>query len=67
MAEKRNLETGDDCSIQRTLAVIGDRWTLLILRDVFRGVHRFGSHEEAERWQIHQMAHIHARRSLTTT
>lgn len=29
------------CSIQRTLDVIGDRWTLLILRDVFRGVRRF--------------------------
>lgn len=31
----------DACSIQRTLDVIGDRWTLLILRDVFRGVRRF--------------------------
>lgn len=29
------------CSIQRTLDLIGDRWTLLILRDVFRGVRRF--------------------------
>lgn len=29
------------CSIARTLEVIGDRWTLLILRDVFRGVRRF--------------------------
>ena len=29
------------CSIAATLAVIGDRWTLLILRDVFRGVRRF--------------------------
>ena len=29
------------CSIEATLAVIGDRWTLLILRDVFRGVRRF--------------------------
>ncbi|MEZ5168882.1 MAG: helix-turn-helix domain-containing protein [Acidimicrobiales bacterium] len=31
----------DDCSIQRTLDLIGDRWTLLILRDIFRGVRRF--------------------------
>ncbi len=31
----------DTCSIQRTLDVIGDRWTLLILRDIFRGVRRF--------------------------
>ncbi|MBT5138186.1 MAG: helix-turn-helix transcriptional regulator [Acidimicrobiaceae bacterium] len=30
-----------DCSIQRTLDLIGDRWTLLILRDIFRGVRRF--------------------------
>ena len=29
------------CSIARTLEVIGDRWTLLILRDAFRGVRRF--------------------------
>jgi DNA-binding HxlR family transcriptional regulator len=30
-----------DCTIARTLSVIGDRWTLLILRDVFLGVRRF--------------------------
>lgn len=30
-----------DCSIAATLNVISDRWTMLILRDVFRGVHRF--------------------------
>jgi DNA-binding HxlR family transcriptional regulator len=29
------------CSIERTLEVIGDRWTMLILRDSFRGVRRF--------------------------
>jgi DNA-binding HxlR family transcriptional regulator len=28
-------------SIARTLEVIGDRWTMLILRDVFRGLRRF--------------------------
>ncbi|HIE66938.1 MAG TPA: transcriptional regulator [Acidimicrobiia bacterium] len=32
---------GDDCSIAATLAAVGDRWTLLILRDLFRGVRRF--------------------------
>ncbi len=31
----------DECSIAATLAVIGDRWTMLILRDAFRGVKRF--------------------------
>ena len=29
------------CSLARTLAVVGDRWTLLILRDCFLGVRRF--------------------------
>lgn len=29
------------CSISRALTVIGDRWTLLILRDCFAGVSRF--------------------------
>lgn len=31
----------DTCSIAATLDVIGDRWTLLILRDAFRGIRRF--------------------------
>lgn len=30
-----------ECSIAGTLEVIGDRWTVLILRDAFRGVRRF--------------------------
>jgi len=29
-------------SISAALAVIGDRWSLLVLRGVFRGLHRFG-------------------------
>jgi DNA-binding HxlR family transcriptional regulator len=29
------------CSIARSLEVIGDRWTLLIVRDALRGVRRF--------------------------
>lgn len=29
------------CSIARTLAIIGDRWTLLILRNTFLGIRRF--------------------------
>jgi DNA-binding HxlR family transcriptional regulator len=31
----------ETCSIARTLAVAGDRWTLLVLRDVANGVRRF--------------------------
>jgi len=30
-----------ECSLARTLEVIGDRWTLLVIRDAFLGVHRF--------------------------
>lgn len=30
-----------DCSLARTLAVVGDRWTLLILRECFLRVRRF--------------------------
>ncbi len=31
----------ETCSIARTLALIGDRWTLLVLRDLSNGVRRF--------------------------
>lgn len=34
-------ETEQQCSIARALAIVGDRWTVLILRDAFRGVRRF--------------------------
>lgn len=35
-------EIGDmRCSVARTLSVIGDRWTLLIVRDAFLGVRKF--------------------------
>jgi DNA-binding HxlR family transcriptional regulator len=30
-----------DCPIARSMAVLGDRWTLLVLRDCFFGVSRF--------------------------
>ena len=30
-----------NCSVARTLEVLGDRWTFLILREIFFGVHRF--------------------------
>ncbi|MFE2653282.1 winged helix-turn-helix transcriptional regulator, partial [Streptomyces sp. NPDC059346] len=30
-----------DCSIAQALDVVGDWWTLLIVRDTARGVHRF--------------------------
>ena len=30
-----------ECSVANTVQVIGDRWTVLILRDAFQGVRRF--------------------------
>jgi DNA-binding HxlR family transcriptional regulator len=32
---------GQVCSIARTLEIVGERWTVLILRDVFLGLRRF--------------------------
>jgi DNA-binding HxlR family transcriptional regulator len=32
---------GQNCSIARALEVVGDRWTLLVVRDVALGFHRF--------------------------
>ena len=37
---KRDYD-GQNCSIARTLELIGERWTLLIIRDAFLGVRRF--------------------------
>jgi DNA-binding HxlR family transcriptional regulator len=37
-----NDYAGQNCSAARTLEVIGERWTLLIVRDAFYGVKRFG-------------------------
>ncbi|MGO8916001.1 MAG: winged helix-turn-helix transcriptional regulator [Stellaceae bacterium] len=34
------------CSVARTVSVIGDRWTLLILRDCFLRVRRFEAFEQ---------------------
>jgi len=35
-------DVGDlNCSVARTLAVIGDRWTMLVLRNAFMGIRRF--------------------------
>ena len=30
------------CALARALEVVGERWTLLIVRDLFLGVRRFG-------------------------
>lgn len=35
------------CSVARTLEIIGDRWTWLIVRDAFLGLTRFAEFEES--------------------
>jgi DNA-binding HxlR family transcriptional regulator len=40
VALKSDYET-QECSIARTLEIVGERWTLLVLRDCFFGVRRF--------------------------
>lgn len=36
------LETStENCTVQRTLELIGDKWSLLVLRDAMNGVRRF--------------------------
>src|SRR4029453_18958690 len=37
----------EQCSVARTVAVIGDRWTLLILRECFLRVRRFQAFQSA--------------------
>ena len=43
----KNTYEGQACSIARSLELIGERWTLLIVRDVFRGLRRFDEIQES--------------------
>ena len=36
-----NRSFGQICSVAGTLEIVGERWTLLVLRDCFFGVRRF--------------------------
>jgi DNA-binding HxlR family transcriptional regulator len=38
---------GQNCSIARALEIVGERWTLLIVRDAFLGVRRFEQFQES--------------------
>jgi DNA-binding HxlR family transcriptional regulator len=41
LSRPENFLRGRPCSVARTLEVIGDRWTFLLIRQAFLGVHRF--------------------------
>jgi len=38
---KREYEGQESCSVARTLEIVGERWTWLIVRDAFLGLQRF--------------------------
>ena len=38
---KREYEGQESCSVARTLEIVGERWTWLIVRDAFLGLRRF--------------------------
>lgn len=44
---KREYEGQESCSVARTLEIVGERWTWLIVRDAFLGVRRFDEFRES--------------------
>lgn len=44
-ADASAFERGRPCSVARTLSILSDRWTLLIVREAFFGVRRFDTFE----------------------
>ena len=46
MVKRRNLE-GEECPVARSLDAIGDWWSLLIVRDAFDGLRRFGEFQKS--------------------
>ncbi|HEV7776848.1 MAG TPA: helix-turn-helix domain-containing protein [Luteibacter sp.] len=40
-------DPGETCPVARSVDVVGDRWSLLIVRDVFDGIHRFGDFQRS--------------------
>jgi DNA-binding HxlR family transcriptional regulator len=43
----RRYEGQEACSVAQTLEIIGERWTLLIIRDAFLGLTRFAEFQES--------------------
>jgi DNA-binding HxlR family transcriptional regulator len=47
MARSTSLEAGGACSIARTLGIVGERWSLLVVREALNGRTRFGEIQNA--------------------
>jgi DNA-binding HxlR family transcriptional regulator len=43
---ERSVKNDRSCPVGRSLDVMGDRWSLLIVRDAFDGVRRFGDFQK---------------------
>lgn len=41
MLVDRDRYSSENCSVQRTLNIVGEKWTLLVLREAFYGARRF--------------------------
>lgn len=41
MPDQRDRYTADNCSIKRALEIVGEKWTLLVMREAFYGARRF--------------------------
>jgi DNA-binding HxlR family transcriptional regulator len=46
MAKRKQFE-GADCPVARALGAVGEWWSLLIVRDAFDGVRRFGDFQQS--------------------
>lgn len=42
MSERKNIKDLPACPVETTLTLIGDKWKVLILRDLLNGTKRFG-------------------------
>jgi DNA-binding HxlR family transcriptional regulator len=46
MVKRRQNASKEECPVAKSLAVIGDRWSLLIIRNAFDGMRRFGEFQK---------------------
>lgn len=46
MVKRKSLKN-DPCPLARSIDVLGDRWALLIIRDAFAGMRRFGEFQKS--------------------
>lgn len=46
-----------ECSIARALSVVGERWTMMIVRDVFLGIRRFDALQKDLGLTPHRLSH----------